>query len=118
MTHNHDPLAPGLRRQVEELKGALAAEPTTAARAEARARVVWQWMNAAALAGRHAPQDLPLVCAMLLCRGAIDTFHADPFALFDRYVRELKVRDVQPDATTNWSSSSTPGAVKRPFAYA
>jgi len=60
-----------LRQQVEELKASLAAEPTTAANAEARARIVWPWLNAAALAGQHAPPDLPLVCGMLLSRGAI-----------------------------------------------
>jgi hypothetical protein len=59
-----------LRQQVEELKASAAAEPTTAANAEARARVVWQWLNAAALAGQHAPPDLPLLGWPLLGKDA------------------------------------------------
>ena len=96
-----------LRQQVEELKASAAAEPTTAANAEARARVVWQWLNAAALAGQHAPPDLPLVCGMLLSRGAVDTFHAGPHSLFDRYVRELTLRDEQPGAIGTLSTATT-----------
>ena len=96
-----------LRQQVEELKASAAAESTTAANAEARARIVWQWLNAAALAGQHAPPDLPLVCGMLLSRGAADTYHAGPYSIFDRYVRELTLRDEQPGAIGTLSTATT-----------
>ncbi|HUP25593.1 MAG TPA: hypothetical protein VNB06_21955, partial [Thermoanaerobaculia bacterium] len=85
-------LPPGLRARVDELVAAVEREPTSAATAAERARVVWDWGNALALEGEHLPINLPLVAKNLL--------HTDPgeqpaarfFPELDSYMRQLALR--------------------------
>jgi hypothetical protein len=81
-----------LRVRVDALVAAVEREPTSAATAAERARVVWDWGNALALEGEHLPINLPLVAKNLL--------HTDPgeqpparfFPELDSYVRQLALR--------------------------
>ncbi len=94
-----DPLPRDLRARVEQLKRDVAAAPTTAATVEARAAVLWEWTNAFALAGGMVPVNLTTVPAVVArSRAAGQPIPEDALGEIDRYVRELAIKDADPDA--------------------
>ena len=94
-----DPLPEDLRARVEQLKRDVAAAPTTAANVESRAAVLWEWTNAFALAGGMVPVNLTTVpAAVARARAAKQPIPEDSLGELDRYVRELAIKDADPDA--------------------
>lgn len=99
-----DPLPSGLRARVERLKADVARDPTSAATAEQRARVLLDWMNAYSLAGVEVNPNMPAVLAGVLANGM-----TGPAVLrtLDQLVRELQLHDEQPGAIGTLQASST-----------
>lgn len=94
-----DYLSAGLRAKVEQLKADVAREPTDFETVHARARVLWEWGNAFAKNGGVLPVELPLVSALILSIPLSENpISLDPMVYLDRFVRELQVRDEQPNA--------------------
>ena len=88
-----------LRARVERLKRDVAAAPTTAANVESRAAVLWEWTNAFALAGGMVPVNLTTVpAAVARARAAKQPIPEDSLGELDRYVRELAIKDADPNA--------------------
>jgi len=94
-----DPLTPDLRVRVERLQQDVAAEPTTANTAVARAEVLWEWTNAFALAGGVVPVNLTTVpAAAARARAGGQPIPDEMLRDIDGYVRELTVKDADPGA--------------------
>ena len=89
-----DYLTPDLRARVEALKADAAIAPTDRNNAEERVRLMWQWVNAFALAGRYVPVNLT---AMLrpVSEEPINRRYA---AALDGYIQELSLADDDPAA--------------------
>ena len=93
-----DTAAPsGLRGEIEELKRAVEAQPTDAASLPARARVLADWVDAHALAGRPGSPFAPDVrrYATIPPTGEAAVGAA---ARIDTLVREYRLRDEEPEA--------------------
>jgi hypothetical protein len=100
-----DYLTTDLRARVEKLKADLDAEPSNATNIEERARVLWSWANAYALDGGYLPVNLTQgVAAVFAYR---DVAASRP-TLLDDYVREMTLRDEEPDAIGNLSADLGP----------
>jgi hypothetical protein len=88
-----------LRARVEQLKAAVAQEPTTAANLEQRLWVLWDWGNAYALDGGALPVNLTQLVTSL---GGAVSDGSEParagLVMLDRYVQELTIKDETPDA--------------------
>lgn len=106
-----DYLSPALRTQVERLKLDVANFPTNRDTIRPRTLVLWQWANAYARQGGILPVELPITVAMVTAfpdqrelRRALGNVLSVPWAgggparALDRFVRELQVREEQPDA--------------------
>ena len=89
-----DYLSPALRAQVESLKADVDAIPSNRANAAARARTLWQWINAYALTGRYVPVNATQVVSGVLAYPE----RAGRIAALDSTVRELELLDGEPDA--------------------
>lgn len=92
-----DYLGPELRRQVEQLVKDAGDEPTNAANAQARAHVLWKWMNALIGRGERLSGDLPWFLARPM--GLPD----DPpfpgaYGVIQNAIRECQVKDETPGA--------------------
>lgn len=89
-----DYLSASLRQQVEELKKAYRAAPTTPATYGERAKVLWQWTNAYARTGRSIPVNMTTSIRPVLpnppTRGNARSF--------DYFVEELILLDEEPNA--------------------
>jgi len=97
-----------LRARVEALKADAAVEPTTAENVAERLPVVWDWGNAYALTGGPLPVLLPRSVGRL---GTSLTAGEVPPARYvreiDQYIRELRLKDEQPDALGALEFTST-----------
>jgi hypothetical protein len=94
-----DYLDPKLRSDVESLIASVQSSPTTAETCGARARVLWGWANAWALTGRQIGEDAVAVLATV----SGSEVRRQPcgkrvLAEIDDQVRELAIRDREPDA--------------------
>ena len=88
----------GLRARVSQFVADVAREPTTGSTMAARADVLWQWANAYALTGGVIPSDLPLaVRAARTAEREVKGLSWTAGAI-DDYVRELQVKDENPQA--------------------
>jgi hypothetical protein len=112
-----DPLSPELRAQVEQLKTEVAAQPSTPDTVFDRARVLGEWANADSLTGRPLPVNLTMdlaVIRMVENHGNTDFFPPGPewpweemLARVDGYVRELQIKDEDPNAVGALTFAST-----------
>lgn len=106
-----DYLSRELRVQVERLKQEVATVPTARETLRQRTLILWQWANAFATSGGILPVELPITVAMVTAfpdrreverafgeNLAIPWAGGGPTHFVDRFVRELQVRDEQPDA--------------------
>lgn len=87
-----DYLSPALRDQVEQLKTDVERTPTDDATASARARVLFDWLNAWAMAGGYVPVNAPAVVSQINAYGV----PAGP--VLDMYVAEMRLHDERPEA--------------------
>jgi hypothetical protein len=103
-----DYMEAGLRARVEALKADAAAEPTTAENLEERIWVFWDWINAYALTGGALPVYAPTAVGRL---GTAITDGAEPpsdyLPTVDAYIKELALKDEQPDAIGTLHFEST-----------
>jgi hypothetical protein len=100
-----DYLTSDLRARVEKLKADLAAEPGNETNLEERARVLWAWANAYALDGGYLPVNLTQgVAAVFAYR---DTVRQRP-TLLDDFIREMTLRDEEPEAIGSLSADLGP----------
>jgi hypothetical protein len=121
-----DYLSPDLRARVERLKKDTAATPTAADNVFRRTDVVWDWANAYALTGRAIPVDLPMIVTVVRfteADGKRDIIPAGYEVPWDhvvgsigRYIRELQVKDEQPDAIGSLRFASTAPLAARSWA--
>lgn len=97
-------LSPDLRRRVEQLKKDVAASATTLETADARALVLYDWLNAYALTGRQIPVNMPQIVAAVTQPGpSTRAVHQN----LDEYVRELTLYEEEPDARGSLVSRDT-----------
>lgn len=87
-----DYLDPALRERVEQLKMDVERTPTDDGTASARARVLFDWLNAYAMAGGYVPVNAPAVVSRINAYGV----PAGP--VLDLFVAEMRLRDERPDA--------------------
>jgi hypothetical protein len=92
-------LEPDLRARVQKLIADVKAKPTTAKTVVPRARVLWQWANAYALAGHPIHPDLPQTMTRLLSGQQLSA-RASGFypGAVDGWVRELAFVEQNPGA--------------------
>ena len=89
-----DYLAPELRTRVEALKVDLRQVPSNRANAQARARTLWEWVNAYSLTGRYVPVNATSIASGVLAYPD----RAGRIAALDAAVAELALLDEEPDA--------------------
>jgi hypothetical protein len=109
-------LTPELRAEVEALETAVAAEPSTPETVLERAHVLWRWVNAYSLTGGPVPVNLTLDLSVIRFAevdGNIDFMPPgvtwswpDVLRRFDDYVRELQIKDEDPEAIGELSLST------------
>ncbi len=95
-----DYMPPDLRSRVDQLKVDLGRIPTTRINAPARAKLVWDWLNAYAINGGYVPVDATLVVARVLGRDpqqAATPDHAEVLRALDRLISEFAFLDNSPD---------------------
>lgn len=92
-----------LRTRVEALKADIVATPSSPANADARAIVLFDWMNAYSLTGRPIPVQLPPAISNITQPGAPG---AGLLKQLDDYVRELTLYEEQPGALGKLATSS------------
>ncbi|MCY3965688.1 MAG: DUF3604 domain-containing protein [Acidobacteria bacterium] len=107
-----------LNRQIAQLIADIEREPTSAANVFRRTDTLWDWANRFALDGRVLPADLPLAVALIRFAEAdggevdlppaIDLYLETHLERFDRYVRELELKESEPQAVGELRMS-TPG---------
>jgi hypothetical protein len=94
-----DPLSEDLRARVDQLVRDVEAAPSTHETLAERVKVLWDWTNAYALAGGVLPVNLtqaPVAVNRALESG--EPAPADSLQQIDRFVRELALKDRDPDA--------------------
>lgn len=106
-----DYMSAALRRRVDLLKTAVAVDPTDDGNCRDRGLVLYDWMNAAALAGITTHPDLPATIAQVytpnfLQRG--ERQRRTTYQALDRYIRTLAALDANP-AICGAISVRTPG---------
>ncbi len=89
-----DYLSPALRAQVNELKAAARAEPTTPTNYRQRAEVAWEWLNAYALSGGNLPVNITAAIRPVLPDG----IGGRNLTAIDFYIKELSLYDEEPQA--------------------
>ena len=98
-TQAGDYLNRALRQRVEELKNVAARQPTDSTNVVARVDVLWPWANAYAMTGRPLPVELPAVVTRV--RRQVEhgpELTRATYSLIDTWIRELVIKDEQPDA--------------------
>ncbi len=103
-TSTADHLTPGLRARVEALKADVERAPSDGSNAQARARILWEWVNAYSLTRRYVPVNTTLVASGVLAYPG----NAQRIALLDASIRELALLDEQPDAIGTLSADTGP----------
>ncbi len=99
-----DYLPPELRAQVEALKADVAATPSNAANAAARARTLWQWVNAYSLTGRYVPVNATqVVSGVLSYPGGLGRI-----AALDPTIAELALHEEYLDALGTLTADAGP----------
>ena len=84
------------REEVEDLKRSVELTPTNRENARDRSRILWKWVNAYSLQGEYVPVNLTQLVSNLL---SYPLPQATPrFTDLDSYVRELALRESDPDA--------------------
>lgn len=104
-----DYLGPELRAKVEQLKKDVARERTTLDTVRPRLWTVWEWANAFALQGGTLPVELPMTAGLVFGREfqpGRQGIPLDPIIFTDRYVRELSIREENPNAIGALTSSA------------
>jgi len=101
-------LTPELRANVERLKDAVERQPSTPENVFDRADVVWQWANAYSLTGGPVPVNLTMDLTLIRLAevdGSSDFLPPgmtwswpEVLRRFDDYVRELQIKDEDPEA--------------------
>ena len=97
-----------LRHRVEKLIADIEREPTSAHNIFRRTDTLWDWANSFALDGGVLPADLPLTVALVRFAEAdggevrlppaIDLYLQTQVERFDQYVRELELKESDPQA--------------------
>ena len=103
-----DYLAPELRARVEALKASTAELPTNRANAVARAKTLWDWINAYSLTGRYVPVNATQAASGALAYPA----NAGRASRLDPTIREMALLDDQPDAIGRLVADSGPFEVR------
>ncbi|MDZ4761883.1 MAG: DUF3604 domain-containing protein [Alphaproteobacteria bacterium] len=98
-----------LRTRVENLKSDVAAKPTDASSVLARLDILWPWANAYALQGWPIDPDLPYYVSVARAPDSALTIDS-PRSLklhqtIDSWVRELALREANPDAIGSLTTS-------------
>jgi hypothetical protein len=106
-----DYLEPPLRQSVEELKEAVRRSPTTPENARERALVLFDWINAYAMAGGYIPVEATALVARVVALGAPG---GDDI---DRFVFELGTHDEHPDAIGVLTAEEGPFEVAQPATF-
>lgn len=94
------------REAVEELKRSVDHSPTNRENARARARLLWQWVNAYSLQGDYVPVNLTQIVSALLSYPLPQG--TQRFEELDGYVRELALRESNPNALGSLKASGGP----------
>ena len=109
-TSSQDYLSPELRQQVEQLKRDVVAKTTTTETIGDRAKVLWAWANAYAMADGVFNPELPSMIAIIKSNESNQKFSelSDKilFSYFDQFVKELQLRDEQPHAIGTLTASN------------
>ncbi len=87
-----------LRASVEDLKQDSVAQRSNNASAQARARILWEWMNAFSLTGRHLPPHATSTINAIMGHDADAPVSLALRTALDNYVHEFAVRDGNPEA--------------------
>ncbi len=90
-----DYLTADLRARVEKLKADLEAEPGNPTNLPARALTLWDWANAYALDGGYLPVNITQAVAVVF---AYQDRVATRPEILDDYIREMTIKDEEPDA--------------------
>ena len=101
-----DYLDPSTRDEVEDLKRSVEQTPTTREIARERSRILWRWVNAYSLKGEYIPVNLTQLVANLLSYPLPQG--PQRYAELDSYVRELALRESNPDAIGTLEASGGP----------
>ena len=103
LTAQADYLSPDLRSRVDQLKASLDTKPTNERNAPARARLMWEWINAHAMNGGYVPVNSTQVVATVLA-AAGNTSHGP----LDATIRELAFIDSNPSGLGTLSATIGP----------
>ncbi|MDP7639284.1 MAG: DUF3604 domain-containing protein, partial [Candidatus Hydrogenedentes bacterium] len=96
--HGQDYMSAELRASVEKLKQEVAAQPSDNGNAQTRARVMWEWINAFSLTGRHVPPNATLSINVILGLKPDAPVSLRLRQTLDNYVYEFALRDENPEA--------------------
>ena len=99
-----DYLSVDLRAAVDQLKLEVAASPTTTDTFQARAEVLWRWVNAFSLTGGYVPVNLTAVLRVET-PGAVP---ANYVAMLDDFIRELSLAEDDPAALGTLTAATGP----------
>lgn len=111
-----DYLSPELRARVQWLRAEIRREPTTLATLRERTEVLWPWANAFSLQGGVLPVELPLIAGLVFSReGNFGGIPIDPPTAIDRFTRELEVKEANPRAVGELTSSAAEPMVARSY---
>ena len=106
-TSSQDYLSSELRQQVEQLKVDVAAKAITTENIGNSARILWAWANAYAMVDGVFNPDIPVLIA-IINRNKINQELSNKtlFSYFERFVKELQLRDEQPHAIGTLTASN------------
>ncbi|NJN50932.1 MAG: hypothetical protein HC809_03250 [Gammaproteobacteria bacterium] len=107
----NDYLDQDLRSRVTQLKADVAAAPTSPSNAQARADVLWAWVNAYAQRGGYVPVNLTAAIRPGTVTGAMAA------AATDAYVRELGMLDDDPAALGELRADAGPFEANVPATF-
>lgn len=103
LTVQADYLSPDLRSRVDQLKTSLETMPSSERNARARARLMWEWINAHAMNGGYVPVNSTQVVATALAAPSKNS-HGP----LDATIRELAFIDSNPSALGTLSATTGP----------
>jgi len=110
-TRADDYLTPELRARVEALKQDIASSPSDERNSRERALVLFDWVNAYALAGGYVPVELTALIAR------VTSYRLAAGAELDGFIRELALRDERPDAIGTLTTDAGPFPVAQPATF-
>ncbi|MEM7079094.1 MAG: DUF3604 domain-containing protein [Pseudomonadota bacterium] len=100
-----DYLPEDLRSRVEQLKRTGAATPSNVTNARARARTLWQWVNAHARSGRYVPVNTTQLLARVM---AADAPNLAQLRQLDLSIAEFVLLDEEPEALGQLTTPAGP----------